>query len=31
MHGFITMGRIIRAADAALLHCAAALRAGLRG
>ncbi len=31
MHGFITMGRMIRAADAALLHCATALRAGLRG
>lgn len=31
MHGFITMGRIVRAADLALLHCAAALRAGLRG
>ncbi len=30
MHGFITMGRIVRAADTALVHCAAALRAGLR-
>ena len=29
MHGFITMGRMVRAADTALLHCAAALRAGL--
>lgn len=30
MHGFLTMGRIVRAADTALLHCAAALRAALR-
>ncbi len=30
MHGFLTMGRIVRAADTALLHCASALRAGLR-
>ncbi|MDE2333231.1 MAG: alpha/beta hydrolase [Rhodospirillales bacterium] len=31
MHGFITMGRVVRAADTALLHCAAALRAALSG